>query len=140
MAVNVSRREIVGAMALPLAYPAKGRSAGADSPVRIGVVGTGGRGTSLIRIAASMPGVEFPALCDIDPRNLARAQDFVMTSGRKKPEGYTGEEDYRRLMARDDLDGVIIATPWEWHTPMAVFSMQAGKFRRLSPSSSAGTW
>ena len=128
MAMKVSRRAIVGATALSLAHAAFGQSADAGNPVRIGVVGTGGRGTGLLRIAASFPGVEFPALCDINPQSLARAQDFVMTSGRKKPEGYTGEEDYRRLMSRSDIDAVIIATPWEWHTPMAVHSMKAGKY------------
>ncbi len=101
---------------------------GAAKTVRLGVVGTGGRGTSLLQIAASLPGVEFPALCDINPQHLARAQDVAVTAGRSKPEGYTSEEDYRRLMAREDLDGVLIATPWEWHTPMAVYSMQAGKY------------
>ena len=51
-----------------------------------------------------------------------------MTSGRSKPEGYTGEQDYKRLMARDDIDAVLIATPWELHTPMAVHSMKCGKY------------
>ena len=97
-------------------------------PVRLGVVGTGGRGTSLIRIAASLPGVDFPALCDINQQNLARAQDLVMTSGRSKPEGYAGEQDYKRLMGRDDIDAVLIAAPWELHTPMAVHSMKCGKY------------
>ena len=117
---QVSRRAFVGAAGLALAA--------ASRPVRIGVVGTGGRGTSLIRMAVSLEGVEFPALCDIDAKNLARAQDVVMTAGRKKPEGYGGEEDYRRLVAREDLDAVLIATPWHWHTPMAVASMKAGKY------------
>jgi predicted dehydrogenase len=94
----------------------------------MGFIGTGGRGTGLLRIAAALAGVEFPALCDINPQNLARAQDVVMTTGRKRPEGYTGEQDYRKLMERDDLDAVIIATPWHWHTPMAVHSMQCGKY------------
>lgn len=124
MAAKMSRRTFVGAGSLSLAAAAPANPAS----VRIGVVGTGGRGTGLIRIAASMAGVEFPALCDVNPQNLARAQDAVMTSGRKKPEGYTGEEDYRRLMSRDDLDAVIIATPWHFHTPMAVYSMKAGKY------------
>ena len=123
-----NRRTFVGMAGLSLARRGSGQAQPPAKPVRLGVIGTGGRGRSLIQIAASLPGVEFPALCDIDRQNLARAQDAVMSSGRKKPEGYTGETDYERLVARDDIDGVLIATPWEWHTRMAVRSMRAGRY------------
>lgn len=128
MPVQVSRRAFAGIAGWSLVGASSGGLPAANRPVRIGVVGTGGRGTGLIRIAASLAGVEFPAVCDINPQNLARAQDVVMSSGRRKPEGYAGEEDYRRLMSRSDLDAVLIATPWEWHTPMAVYAMKAGKY------------
>ncbi|MCP5115436.1 MAG: Gfo/Idh/MocA family oxidoreductase, partial [bacterium] len=73
-------------------------------------------------------GVEIPALCDIDESRLARAQDLVQTAGQAKPEGYSrGDTDFLRLCDRDDLDLVINATPWQWHTPIAVAAMKAGK-------------
>jgi len=98
-------------------------------PVRVAVIGTGNRGRSLLGDLLSMKGLEFPALCDIQPANLALAQDLVVKAGFKKPEGYgNGEQDYRRLLERDDVDAVIIATYWEWHTPMAVDAMKAGKY------------
>jgi predicted dehydrogenase len=76
-----------------------------------------------------MDGVEVPALCDIDQAKVERAQARVEKSGRGKPEGYSrGQEDFRRLLARSDLDAVLIATPWNWHTPMAVAAMRAGKY------------
>jgi len=57
------------------------------------------------------------------------AQDLVVKSGREKPEGYGKDEtDYRRLLERDDIDAVVIASYWEWHTPMAVDAMKAGKY------------
>ncbi len=97
--------------------------------VRMGVIGVGGRGTGLLSVLLTMEGVEIPALCDIDQAKVERAQARVEKSGRAKPEGYTrGEEDFRRLLGRSDLDAVLIATPWNWHTPMAVAAMRAGKY------------
>jgi len=98
-------------------------------PVRLGIVGVGGRGTSLLSVLLSMNGVEIPAICDINSEHLARAQGMVEKAGQKKPEGYSRhDEDYQRLMYRDDLDAVLIATNWECHTPMAVCGMRSGKY------------
>lgn len=97
--------------------------------VRVGVVGTGNRGRGLLGVMLAMKGVEFPALCDIDATNLAQARDMVEKSGRPRPEEYfRGDHAYEKLMERDDLDAVIIAAPWQWHTPMAVYAMQHGKY------------
>ena len=76
-----------------------------------------------------MPGLEFPALCDIDLDALAKAQDMVVKAGRPKPEGYSkGPEDFQRLLWREDIDAVVIATSWDWHTPMAVCAMKNKKY------------
>ena len=97
--------------------------------VRIGLVGTGNRGNSLLRILLSIPGVEIAALCDIDKERLETAQEKVVEAGQKKPEGYWKDEyAFKNLMDRDDIEAVIIATYWEWHTPMAVYAMKAGKY------------
>jgi len=100
-----------------------------EKPVRVAVVGTGNRGRGLLGILLNMKGVEIPALCDIQPPHLEMAQEMVVKSGQKKPEGY-GKDEYafKDLMNRDDIDAVIIATYWEWHTPMAVYAMKAGKY------------
>ncbi len=104
-------------------------SPAADKTVRLGVIGTGRRGQSLMGDLLSMKGIEFPALCDIQPAHLAQAQDLVVKAGHDKPEAYgRGEQDYLRLLERDDLDAVLIATYWEWHTPVAVAAMKAGKY------------
>src|SRR5512138_544190 len=71
-------------------------------PVRIGVIGTGNRGRSLLSNLLLMPGLEFPALCDIDLDALGQARDMVVKAGRPKPEGYSkGPEDFQRLLWRD---------------------------------------
>ncbi len=104
-------------------------AAATERTVRIGVVGVGSRGTALLRTLLELPGVEVPAICDVHEETLARALNLVEKTGRKRPQGYFGgPEDFRRLVARDDLDAVLNATPWEWHTPIAVATMRAGKY------------
>ncbi len=104
-------------------------ASGGEKPLRIAVIGTGGRGRGLLSTMLSMPGLEFPAFCDIDDNALAQAQDMVVKAGHAKPEGYAnGPEDFQRLLWRDDIDAVVIATPWNWHTPMAVAAMQNKKY------------
>ncbi|MBL8233415.1 MAG: Gfo/Idh/MocA family oxidoreductase [Bryobacterales bacterium] len=96
---------------------------------RIGFIGVGSRGTGLLRTTLSLGNVEVPAICDINEAHLKRAQDLVEKAGARRPEGYSsGPEDFRRLVARDDLDAVVNAGPWEWHTPMSVATMKAGKY------------
>ena len=98
-------------------------------PLRIGVIGTGNRGRSLLSNLLLMPGLEFPALCDIDLNALTQAQDMVVKAGHAKPEGYSnGPEDFQRLLWREDIDAVVIATYWQWHTPMAVYAMKNKKY------------
>lgn len=103
---------------------------GQEGPlVGVGLVGVGNRGTSLLRSLLALPGVAVPAICDINEANLARAQAMVEKSGRRRPQGYSsGVEDFRRLAGREDLHAVIIGTPWELHTPVAIAAMRAGKY------------
>jgi predicted dehydrogenase len=117
------RREFI------MAAGATGLALGAEKTVRIGIVGVGNRGTMHLNSIFDVPGVEVPAICDINEANLSRGLAIVEKAGHKRPEGYSrGVEDFRRMVARDDLDAVITATPWEWHVPIAVASMKAGKY------------
>ena len=94
---------------------------------RVGIIGTGGRGTSLLEnlLAAD---VRVTALCDIVAEKAQKAQALVTQAGQTAPELYTdGDHAFEKLVARDDLELVIAATPWRWHTPMAVAAMNHGK-------------
>jgi predicted dehydrogenase len=98
-------------------------------PVRIGVVGVGRRGTFLVQTLLDLPGVEINAVCDLVPESAANAQSLVEAKTGKRSEVYTkGERDFENLVRRDDLDAVICATTWQWHTPVMVAAMRAGKY------------
>jgi hypothetical protein len=98
-----------------------------DRVVRLGFIGVGSQGTNLLRSCLSMPDVQISAISDISDTALSRALNLVEESGRKRPEGYSGANDYLNLVTRDDIDAVVIATPWLLHTPMCVAAMKAGK-------------
>jgi predicted dehydrogenase len=126
MAANMGRRAFMTASA-GLALGAAGIAQAQAKPVRVGVIGVGGRGTGLMKIMLNLPGVEIRAIGDINVAHADRAAKIVEEACGKRPETYTKDElDYKRLLERDDLDAVIIATYWQWHAPMAVDAMKAG--------------
>ena len=97
-------------------------------PVRIGFVGVGGMGSAHVQNLLKIAGVEIRAVCDIVPEKVSRIQKWVVEAGQREPEGYSrGPTDFRRLCERGDLDLVFNATPWEWHVPISVAAMEAGK-------------
>lgn len=99
---------------------------GPDGP-RIGIIGVGGRGTSLLENLLGA-NARVLAICDVVAEKAAHAQDLIEKSGQKAPALYTaGDHAFESLVARDDLDLVIIATPWNWHVEMAVAAMTHGK-------------
>jgi predicted dehydrogenase len=75
-----------------------------------------------------LPGVEVRAVCDVVRGRAEQAQNIVEQKTAARPEAHWKDEwAWKELVARTDLDAVLIATPWEWHAPMAVGAMQAGK-------------
>ncbi len=95
--------------------------------VRIGVVGIGGRGASLLRLLLDQEHVEVRAVCDLLEDRVRLAQEATVKAGQAKPDGYFPDErDFERLCERDDLDMVLTATPWRWHVPVCVSAMKSG--------------
>jgi hypothetical protein len=93
------------------------------------MIGTGMRGQVLLRELVRRDDVELVALCDSEPIMLGRAMAMVAKSGKPAPTAYGQDRDanaWKRMLAHKGLDGVIVATPWEWHAPMAIAAMQAG--------------
>ncbi len=102
---------------------------------RIGFIGVGLRGRNHLQNLLLREDVIVPAICDLDPDALIKSQELIGKLGHPVAKTYTGDDyAYRDLLSRSDLDGVIIATPWLWHTRMAVDAMKAGKYAGVEVS------
>ena len=96
--------------------------------VRLGLIGVGGRGNSLLGEFSAIPEVQVNALCDVVPDKCLKAQARLEKAGKKPPALYhSSETAFEQLVKRDDLDLVLVATPWIWHARMAVAAMKNGK-------------
>jgi glycosyl hydrolase family 109/GFO/IDH/MocA oxidoreductase family protein len=96
--------------------------------VRLGIVGVGLRGTSVLKEFLAIDKVQVNAVCDVVKDKCVRAADLVEKAGQKRPAIYAeGERDFEKLSTRDDLDFIYIATPWEWHVPQVLAALKAGK-------------
>lgn len=96
--------------------------------LRLAMIGTGMRGQVLLRELLRRDDVDMVALCDIEPIMLGRAMAMAEKAGKPAPKAYGQNGDtqaWRKLLEQPGLDGVIIATPWEWHAEMAIGAMQA---------------
>ncbi|MCF8378101.1 MAG: Gfo/Idh/MocA family oxidoreductase [Bacteroidales bacterium] len=102
---------------------------------RIAFIGVGLRGCNHLGNLLNREDVEIPAICDIDPKRIEIAQKMIIDAKYPKAAVYGDHENsYKDLLARNDIDGVIISTPWLWHTPMAVDAMKAGKYTGVEVS------
>lgn len=95
--------------------------------VRIGFIGLGMRGPGAVNRMSKIEGVEIKALCDLMPKQAEKAKALLEGTSHN-PDLYSGSDyAWKEMVDRDDLDLIYIATPWNWHTPMAVYAMEAGK-------------
>ncbi len=100
-----------------------------ESKLRLGFIGVGLRGTNHLHNALHRKDIEVTAICDVDPERLRIAQRKIEKAGGKKALEFGKDDyDYQNLLALDNVDAVIISTPWLWHTPMTVDAMKAGKY------------
>lgn len=92
--------------------------------VRIGIIGLGRRGSSAPIRLTKIENVEIKALCDID---FDEEKTTILKEYCPTADFYSGEEDWKKVCERDDIDLIYICTNWSNHTPMAVYAMEQGK-------------
>jgi predicted dehydrogenase len=124
----VSRRRFLQATAAATLVPRvssawTGQAQGASDRVRVGVIGTGSRGTIVGGFFLKHPDCTIVAACDVAKSRLDPTVAAWTTAG-AKVDTY---EDYRRILDRKDIDAVLIATPDHWHSPITVDACAAGK-------------
>jgi predicted dehydrogenase len=96
--------------------------------VKIGFVGIGARGITLLKGLLNFDVVEIAAICDIREDRVERAEKVIVEKGLAKPKKYSkGEYDFERMCEKEELDLVVNATPWKWHTPICLAAMNNGK-------------
>lgn len=112
---------------------ARGQSSVADlsfephSEVRIGLIGAGERQGGLVSSLATVTGTRVVAVADPQAEPVAALSGLLVRQGKPAPQSYAGDDAVDRLLARNDVDLVLIATPWLSHAPLAVQAMRAGK-------------
>ena len=95
--------------------------------VRIGLVGLGMRGPGAVDNFCVLPGVEIVALCDFVEARAVAQNEKLRKRGLPPAAIYSGENGYKELCARPDIDLVYIATDWAHHFPVAECALKHGK-------------
>src|SRR5687767_6996224 len=99
----------------------------AEPKIKVAIIGVGLRGQNHLALLLRRDDVELTAICDISERMLGAAKSMITKAGKKQPKVYTGDSNsWQSMVEKEPLDAVIIATPWEWHKPMIIGSLQAG--------------
>ena len=139
-----TRRDFLKASALAVGAGLSARSwaqvAGANSDVRVAVVGLNGRGKSHLQSLSEIPGVRVVALCDPDTAVLERTKRFTSRSGKTPVTEAKTVTDIRELLKMSDLDAITIATPNHWHSLAAIWACQAGKDVYVEKPVSHNVW
>ena len=134
----LTRRSFLAAAgaAFPAIIPASARGKDGNEPpserITLGFIGTGGQGTFLLRNFVKKADAHILAVCDVHTERRNRAKKIVEdayaeTFGAGSYRGCDTYNDFRDVIARDDIDAVVIAVPDNWHAIPAVMAADAGK-------------
>ena len=129
---TISRRQLLkcgaAGIALPYVIPTLCKARGATGPserITMGAIGLGGQGLHNLRSFLTFDDVHVLAVCDVDRNHLQTAKQTVDAAyGNKDCVTYS---DFWEVLARGDIDTVLIATPDHWHAILAIEAARAGK-------------
>jgi hypothetical protein len=100
-----------------------------QTKVRLGFIGVGLRGQNHLDLALRRNDVDVIAICDVQQRMIDLSKELIKKSGKPMPQVILeGPHGYKKLLENKNIDAVIIATPWEWHTVMCLDAMRAKKY------------
>jgi predicted dehydrogenase len=106
--------------ALTAGYTATAAGFKANETLAVGCIGTGGRCRRLMGALGKIPGVKIVAVCDVWDHHLALGKKLADAKA-------FATKDYHALLARKDVDAVVVGTPDHWHVPVTVDACAAGK-------------
>jgi predicted dehydrogenase len=110
------------ALALPSIVSSSALGANAPSNrITIGSIGLGNQGVSNLKGFIGQPGCQVVAICDVDAAHREQTRQIA------KLEPASSYNDFRDLLARDDIDAVVVCTPDHWHVPISIAAVRAGK-------------
>ena len=95
--------------------------------VRVGFVGIGMRGSFAVERFTHLEGIEVKGLCDMVQENIDKCQKMLTDAKMPKADEYIGEEEYKKLCEREDVDLIYISTPCTMHVEVALYAMEHGK-------------
>jgi predicted dehydrogenase len=127
---RITRREFVEAVGMTagastlIAAPASLSAASANGKITLGLIGAGSRGNQLLDSFLREKDVEIIAVADVDDHHAGETAERIKKAKNNSPDT---ARDYRAMLDRKDLDGVIIATPDHWHALPAIHAVLAGK-------------
>ena len=124
--IRLNRRRFLGCSAAAGWALSQGIVEGASPSraARVGLIGLGTRGTTLLRTLLEMDGVEVVALADAEPRHLTRASGIAEKAKGARPEAY---ERIGPVLERPDIEAVVVALPCDLHASTYRDALRAGK-------------
>ena len=131
---NVSRRDFIKTGTIASlgmgVFPISARATGdIERTIKVGVIGTGGRGTSHINTLLSIDGVDIVAVSDLVQSKAENAANLCQKAGKNRPRIYVKDDwSYKEMLDREKLDAVIITSYWDSHAAIALYAMKNGVY------------
>ncbi len=129
---------VVGvAVGAALAKASAATAKSANETIQLALVGAGGRGSALAANLAAIPNVQFKYLCEV---NDSRGGEVIRSLEKSQKRAPQRLRDFRKALEDKEVDGVVIATPEQWHALATIWACQAGKDVYVEKNPSLSIW